>query len=103
MRAACGGIMVFLARNFLADYYTSGLRGVFSCKINGLYRELQPFIRCLGVPAHDDIFAFCRAAPCSVRRTDPGRALAPGDARSGDSRGPAPAVLDAGAGDLARA
>src|SRR5436190_23288136 len=117
MRAACGVIMVCLVRDFLADYDTGGLRvpstaplrsegdeeGFFSCKMNGLYRELQAFIRCLGVPTHDGIFAFSRAAPGSVGWTDPGRALAPCDARCCDSRGPAVAVLDAGAGNLARA
>src|SRR5258708_12041366 len=118
MRAACGVIMVRLVRGFLADYDTGGLRlcfapppvrweggegGFFSCKMNGLYRELQAFIRCLGVLADDGIFVFCRAAPCSVRRTGPGRALAPHDARCCDGRGPAIAVLDSGAGDLARA
>src|SRR5438874_4249647 len=117
MRAACGVIMVCLARSFLADYDTCGLRlssgppplrpgsdekSFFSCKMNGLYRELQAFIRCLGVPTHDGIFAFSRAAPGSVGWTDPGRALAPCDARYCDSRGPAVAVLDAGAGNLAR-
>src|SRR5439155_24735553 len=76
--------------------------GFFSCKMNGLYRKLQPFIRCLGAPTHDGIFAFCRAAPCSFCRTGPGRALAPCDARYCDGRCPVVAVLDAGAGDLAR-
>src|SRR6266446_1074172 len=118
MRAACGVIMVCLVRNFLADYGTGSLRlsfpppplrsggdegGFFSCKMNGLYRELQAFIRCLRAPTHDGIFAFCRTAPGSVGRADPGRALSPRDTRSSDGRGPAPAVLDAGAGDLARA
>src|SRR5256885_2230599 len=78
-------------------------KGFFSCKMNGLYRELQAFIRCLGVPSHDSIFAFCRAAPCPIRRTDPGRALAPCDARYCDGRRSAIAVLDAGAGNLAHA
>src|SRR2546427_6560695 len=78
-------------------------KGFFSCKMNGLYRELQAFIRCLRAPTHDGIFAFCRAAPCSVGRTRPGRALASCDARSGNGRGPAIAELDPGAGDLARA
>src|SRR6267143_6385728 len=116
MRAACGVIMVCLVRSLLADYGTAGARlsaapssiggdegGFFSCKMNGLYRELQAFIRCLQAPTHDGIFAFCRAAPCSLGRADPGRALSPRDTRSGDGRGPAPAVLDAGAGDLVRA
>src|SRR3977135_1523077 len=110
MRAARGVIMVCLVRTFPADYDTGSLRvpsaplpiggderGFFSCKMNGLYRELQAFIRCLRAsPTHDGIFAFCRAAPCSVGRPDPGRALSPRDARSSDGRGPAPAVLDAG-------
>src|SRR6266480_6060506 len=106
--------MVCLARSFLADYDTCGLRlssgppplrpgsdekGFFSCKMNGLYRELQDFIRCLGVPTHDGIFAFCRAATCSVCRTGPGRAVASCDARYCDGRCPVVAVLDAGAGD----
>src|SRR6266487_2580560 len=77
--------------------------GFFSCKMNGLYRELQAFIKCLGIPTHDGIFAFCRAATCSVCRTDPGRALAPCDARCCDGRGPVVAMLDAGGGALARA
>src|SRR6267143_5848971 len=116
MRAACGVIMVCLVRSLLADYGTAGARlstapssiggdegGFFSCKMNGLYRELQAFIRCLRAPTHDGIFAFCRAALCSVGRTRPGRAVAPFDARSGNGRGPAIAELDPGAGDLARA
>src|SRR5260370_22071721 len=118
MRAACGVIMVRLVRGFLADYDTGGLRlcfapppvrseggggGFFSCKMNGLYRELQAFIRCLALLADDGIFVFFLAAPCSVPRTGPGRALAPHDARCCDGRGPAIAVLDSGAGDLARA
>src|SRR6267378_4852819 len=114
MRAACGVIMDCLVRSLLADYGTARLwaapspiegdeGGFFSCKMNGLYRELQAFIRCLRAPTHDGIFAFCRAAPCSVGRTRPGRAVAPCDARSGNGRGPAVAELDPGAGDLARA
>src|ERR1700704_900402 len=116
MRAACGVIMVCLVRSLLADYGTAGARlsaapssiggdegGFFSCKMNGLYRELQAFIRCLRAPTHDGIFAFCRAAPCPVGRTRPGRALAPCDARSGNGRGTAIAELDPGAGDLAPA
>src|SRR5256886_16470043 len=118
MRAACGVIMACLARSFLADYDTCGLRlssqppplrpgsdekGFFSCKMNGLYRELQAFIKYLGVPTHDSIFTFCRTALCPVRQTDPGRALAPCDARSSDGRRSAIAVLDAGAGNLAHA
>src|SRR5436309_13943644 len=114
MRAACGVIMVCLARSFSRIMAPpapgfpflrplrpgSDEKGFFSCKMNGLYRELQAFIRCLGVPSHDSIFAFCRAAPCPVRRTDPGRALASCDARYCDGRRSAIAVLDAGAGNL---
>src|SRR6266704_4820395 len=119
MCAACGVIMVRLVRNFLADYDTGSLRlsfpphrlrsgrdeeGFFSCKMNGLYRELQAFIRCLRAsPTHDRIFVFCRAALRSVGRANPGRAFSPRDARCSDARGPAIAVLDAGAGNLARA
>src|SRR6266702_4593090 len=119
MCAACGVIMVRLVRNFLADYDTGSLRlsfpphrlrsgrdeeGFFSCKMNGLYRELQAFIRCLRAsPTHDRIFVFCRAALRSVGRADPGRAFSPRDARCSYARGPAIAVLDAGAGNLARA
>src|SRR5437016_10171461 len=110
--------MVCLARRLLADYDTCALRlssappplrpgsdekGFFSCKMNGLYRELQDFIRCLGVPTHDNVFAFFRTAPCPVRHTDPGRALAPCDARYCDGRRSAIAMLDAGAGNLAHA
>src|SRR5437660_3323169 len=117
MRAACGVIMVCLARSFsrimappapgfpfLRPLLSgSDEKGFFSCKMNGLYRELQAFIRCLGARRHDGIFAFCRAGPCPVGRTDPGRVLPSRDAHSGGGRGPAVAVLDAGARDLARA
>src|SRR5260221_8244392 len=79
-------------------------RGFFSCNMNGLYRELQAFIRCLrGTPTHDGTFAFCRAAPYPVGRADRRRAFPPCDARPSDGHGSAIAVLDAGAGDLARA
>jgi len=63
-------------------------------KMNGLYRELQAFIRCLQPDPMTAISLSVRAAAFRSAGRVPGRALAPCDARSGNGRGSAIAELD---------
>jgi len=80
--------MVCLVRSFLADYDTAAsgfpLRRPLSDRSDeeASSRVDERFIsgtasfhQVSTSPTHDGIFAFCRAAPCSVGRADPGRAL----------------------------